>query len=95
MWINKRWFKSWVNIECLHSESLITEVRFSFKANPQGLGSILYYSSLHLSRTVHISGFFFQRFRENSAVKKTQFLPSGQKLKAIFVQKLKVGAAFI
>ena len=42
MWINKRWFKSWVNIECLHSESLIAEVRFSFKANPQGLCSILY-----------------------------------------------------
>ena len=41
------------------------------------------------------SGLFFQRFCENSAAKKTQFLPSAQKLKAIFVQKLKVGAAFI
>ena len=33
--------------------------------------------------------FFFYVFA------KTQFLPSSQKLKAIFVQKLKVGAAFI
>ena len=40
------------------------------------------------------AGLFFQRFCENSAAKKTQ-LPSVQKLKAIFVQKLKVGAAFI
>ena len=44
---------------------------------------------------VHTPGLFFQRFCKNSAAKKTQFLPSAQKLKAIFVKKLKVGAAFI
>ena len=41
------------------------------------------------------SGLFFQRFCKNSAAKKPQFLPSVQKFKAIFLQKLKVGAAFI
>ena len=37
---------------------------------------------------------FFQRFCRNSTEKNPQFLPSAPKLKAIFVQKLKVGAAF-
>ena len=41
------------------------------------------------------SGFFFQHFCENSSAKKTQNLPFGQKLKPIFVQKLKLGAAFL
>jgi len=41
------------------------------------------------------TGLFFQRFCKNSAAKKTQFLPSAQKLKAIFVKKFKVRAAFI
>ena len=43
---------------------------------------------------IHKAG-FFQRFCENSAAKKTQFLPSAQKLKPVFVQKLKVGAFFM
>ena len=47
------------------------------------------------SKMARNSGFFFQRFRENSAAKKTQFLLSAQKLKAIFLKKLEVGAAFI
>ena len=38
---------------------------------------------------------FFQQFYENSSAKKTQNLPFGQKLKLIFVQKLKLGAAFL
>ena len=38
---------------------------------------------------------FFQHFCENSSAKKTQNLPFGQKLKPIFVQKLKLGAAFL
>ena len=41
------------------------------------------------------AGFFFQHFCENSSAKKTQNLPFGQKLKPIFVQKLKLGAAFL
>ena len=41
------------------------------------------------------AGFFFQHFCENSSAKKTQHLPFGQKLKPIFVQKLKLGAAFL
>ena len=40
-------------------------------------------------------GIFFQHFCENSSAKKTQNLPFGQKLKPIFVQKLKLGAAFL
>ena len=39
-------------------------------------------------------GFFFNVFAKTQLRKKNQFLPSAQKLKAIFVQKLKVGAAF-
>ena len=41
------------------------------------------------------AGFFFQHFCENSSAKKTQNLLFGQKLKPIFVQKLKLGAAFL
>ena len=41
------------------------------------------------------AGIFFQHFCENSSAKKTQNLPFGQKLKPIFVQKLKLGAAFL
>jgi len=37
---------------------------------------------------------FFQHFFENSTAKKPQFLPFWQKLKAIFVQKLKVGSFY-
>ena len=40
-------------------------------------------------------GIFFQHFCKNSSAKKTQNLPFGQKLKPIFVQKLKLGAAFL
>jgi len=40
-------------------------------------------------------GFFSDVFAKSQQRKKPQFSPSGQKLKAIFVQKLKVGAAFI
>ena len=56
---------------------------------------IVRYWLVGIKHTACNAGFFFQRFRENSAAKKTQFLPSGQKLKAIFLQKLKVGAAVI
>ena len=43
----------------------------------------------------YLSQAFFQHFCENSSAKKTQNLPFGQKLKPIFVQKLKLGAAFL
>ena len=39
--------------------------------------------------------YFFNVLAKTQPRKKSQFLPSAQKLKAIFVQKLKVGAAFI
>jgi len=38
---------------------------------------------------------FFQHFCKNSTAKKSQFLPFWQKLKAIFVQKLKVGGFYL
>ena len=37
----------------------------------------------------------FLTFLQNSSAKKTKRLPFGQKLKPIFVQKLKLGAAFL
>ena len=39
--------------------------------------------------------YFFNVLAKTQLRKKPQFFPSAQKLKAIFVQKLKVGAAFI
>ena len=42
-----------------------------------------------------MSGIFFQHFCENSSAKKPQNLPIGQKLKPIFVRKLKLRAAFL
>ena len=44
---------------------------------------------------MYLTQAFFQHFCENSSAKKTQNLPFGQKLKPIFVQKLKLGAAFL
>ena len=39
--------------------------------------------------------YFFNVLAKTQLRKNPQFLPSAKKLKAIFVQKLKVGAAFI
>ena len=64
------------------------------KCQKTGGGDCPFTFELSTSHT-RCSRLFFQHFCENSSAKKTQNLPFGQKLKPIFVQKLKLGAAFL
>ena len=58
-------------------------------------GRLFYLTFRNSRQQLNVIMQVFLTFLRNSSAKKTKRLPFGQKLKPIFVQKLKLGAAFL